>query len=79
MYPMFDVIRHIFTIPLQNQRNSKGGNSNESFTHTAYRLTTSSTGSGCRRGMPISIGNIHSSPNISLYGLKPVDSWILDR
>ena len=24
IYPMFDVIRHIFTIPLQNQRNSKG-------------------------------------------------------
>ena len=27
IYPMFDVIRHIFTIPLQNQRNSKGENS----------------------------------------------------
>ena len=26
IYPMFDVIRHIFTIPLQNQRNSKGEN-----------------------------------------------------
>ena len=27
IYPMFDVIRHIFIIPLQNQRNSKGENS----------------------------------------------------
>ena len=26
IHPMFDVIRHIFTIPLQNQRNSKGEN-----------------------------------------------------
>ena len=26
IYPMFDVIRHIFIIPLQNQRNSKGEN-----------------------------------------------------
>ena len=26
IYPMFDVIRHIFNIPLQNQRNSKGEN-----------------------------------------------------
>ena len=26
IYPMFDVIRYIFTIPLQNQRNSKGEN-----------------------------------------------------
>ena len=24
IYPMFDVIRHIFIIPLQNQRSSKG-------------------------------------------------------
>ena len=26
IYPMFDVIRHIFIIPLQNQRNSKDEN-----------------------------------------------------
>ena len=26
IYPMFDVIRHIFIIPLQNKRNSKGEN-----------------------------------------------------
>ena len=32
IYPMFDVIRHIFTIPLQNQINSKGEKSLLTFT-----------------------------------------------
>ena len=45
------------------RRTWSNATSNESLTQTAYRLETSSARSGCRRGRPISIGNLHSSPN----------------
>ena len=34
MYPMFDVIQHIFIIPIQNQRNSTGENNMTMVLHT---------------------------------------------
>ena len=37
-------------------------------------LEIESSKSDCCFGSPMSIGNIHSSPNISRYRLKPVDS-----
>ena len=58
---MFDVIRHIFSIPLQNQRNSKGENSqyrkydtsyHRAYTVTAKKGTTEPTQSLPRRVPP---------------------------